>query len=1056
MKAVKFIPLATLVLYAWTMYAGTTGKIAGTVTDARTGEKLLAANVVVEGLATGASTSTDGDYVILNIPPGTYRVKASMVGYTAVTQVNVRVEIDQTTVLDFKISQEAVEAEEVLVVARRPVVQRDVAASRANIEIADVVKLPVSTVVAAVGLQAGVQGGLTIRGGAATETAFMVDGTVYRDERTNNPYTGVSLLSVEAVQVQTGGFSAEYGNIRSGVVNVVTKEGSRNRYSVGFQGRYAPARPKHFGPSIYDRNSYWIRPYTDDAVAWTGTQNGAWDSWTQKQYPSFGGWNAESQKLIANGNPADDLSPQALQQLFLFQRRKIAEVTKPDYDIDVTFGGPFPFIAEDLGDLRFFAAYREMRSMYLIPLSRDAYRDYTGTVKITSDLTSTLKLTADAMIGRTTGTNSNNAGLPGIFQTPEDIGAVLNRVSYIDTRIFATDYWAPTSTDYQSVGVKVSHTLGTKTYYDASVNIFRAEYNTNVGKLRDSTGLYYKFGDNYYVNEAPFGFQYLPTPASGLANIRFGVGFSNSRDTSTTTVYRGRFDITSQIDKYNQVKAGAEVVYTDQDIHYGLFDAFLKDATYSTAYQRSPLKGALYLRDKLEFEGMVADIGVRLDYLNPGGDWFVFDPYNQALSGKYAPGIDTLLAKAPTRKQTLLSPRVGIAFPISESAKLFFNYGHFYQQPTADQLFVMRHSGFDNSISRMADPNAPLPRTVQYELGYEHSIADEYLARVATYYKDIKDEPLLVSFENKKGTVQYSQYTSSAYRDIRGFEISLYKNRGDWVQGFVNYTYDVRTSGFFGSDVYYQSALDQANYLRRNIPQSKPIPRPYARLNLDLSTPHDFGPDLSGIRLFGDWRINVLGTWSSGYYFTWSGGAGIPGVENNVQWADYWNLDMRITKTFELGRLNLQVFADISNLFNFRYMTTYGFFDGTDYNEYLQSLHLPAFNAELDRQIGYVNIPGEDRPGNYRKDGVAFQPILSYRTYSAMAQVQSPQTRPFYYAADRNEYYQWVNNAWLPVHSARLQQVLDDKAYIDMPNQETFWFLNPRNIFYGIRLTFDI
>ncbi|MEW6511449.1 MAG: TonB-dependent receptor, partial [Bacteroidota bacterium] len=903
MKAVKYTPALILFLCAWMGYAGTSGKIAGTVTDARTGEKLVAANIIVEGLATGAPTNVEGYYVILNIPPGLYRVRASLVGYTPVTQVDVRVEIDQTTTLDFKMTQEVVEGQEIVVVAQRPVVQRDVAASRANIEIAEVEKLPVSTVVAAVGLQAGVQGGLIIRGGSASETAFMVDGTMYRDERTNNPYTGVSLLSVEAVQVQTGGFSAEYGNIRSGIVNVVTKEGSRTNYSVGFQGRYAPARPKHFGPSIYDRNSYWIRPYVDDAVAWTGTQNGAWDIWTQKQYPSFGGWIEESKKLIANGNPSDDLSPEALQQLFLFQRRKVAEITKPDYDIDMTFGGPFPLISQELGDLRFFAAYRESRNMYLIPLSRDAYRDYTGTLKFTSDVTTTMKLTAEGMIGRTTGTNSNNAGLPGIFQTPEDIGAVLNRVSYIDTRIFATDYWAPTSTDYRSAGLKLSHTLGTKTYYDASVNVFRAEYNTNVGGLRDSLGLYYRFGENFYVNEAPFGFQYLPTPASGLANIRFGVGFSNSRDTSTTTVYRGRFDITSQIDKYNQFKAGAELVYTDQDIHYGLYDAFLKDATYSTAYQRKPVKGAVYLRDKLEFEGMVADIGVRLDYLNPGGDWFVFDPYNQALSGQFAPGIDTLLAKAPTEKQTYLSPRVGIAFPITEDAKLFFNYGHFYQQPTADQLFVLRRSGFDNSISRIADPNAPLPRTVQYELGYEHSLADEYLARVAAYYKDIKDEPLLVTYENRKGTVQYSKYTSSAYRDIRGFEVSLYKNRGEWVQGFVNYTYDVRTSGFFGSDAYFQNKLDQETYLRRNIPQSKPIPRPYARLNLDFFTPREFGPDLGGIHPLGDWRINLLGTWSSGYYFTWSGGAAIPGIENNVQWTDYWNFDMRITKTFDLGPL---------------------------------------------------------------------------------------------------------------------------------------------------------
>ena len=77
--------------------------------------------------------------------------------------------------------------------------------------------------------------------------------------------------------------------------------------------------------------------------------------------------------------------------------------------------------------------------------------------------------------------------------------------------------------------------------------------------------------------------------------------------------------------------------------------------------------------------------------------------------------------------------------------------------------------------------------------GYEHSLAEEYLLRVAAYYKDISDEPLLVTYTNKKSTVEYSQYTSNAYRDIRGFELSVYKNRGTGSRGFINYTYDVRS-----------------------------------------------------------------------------------------------------------------------------------------------------------------------------------------------------------------------------------------------------------------------
>jgi len=1016
---------AALVLLTAIAFSGTTGKIAGTVKDARTGEPLPSVNVVLDGTTLGAATNPDGYFAIINIPPGRYKVTAALVGYKPTSAINVRVDIDQTTDLNLSLGEEAIAGEEVTIVATRPVVQRDVAASRANIEIADVEKLPVTTISGAVGLQAGIQG-LEIRGGTISETAFMVNGMTLRDERTNAPYSSLSLLAVQDIQVQTGGFSAEYGNVRSGLINVVTKEGGKSAYSLGMMARASNSSPKHFGNSIYDRNSYWIRPYVDDAVAWVGTSaidptsgEPYWDPWTQKQFPSFEGWNSIAKKNIGT---ATELSPEALQRLFLWQRRKIAEVTDADYDIDLSFGGPVPFLVDEAGGLRFFATFHKTQQMYLVPLSDNAWRDYNGNLKLTSDITGGMKLTVEGMMGRTSGTNNNNAGTPGIFQSPEDIGAVMNRVSYIDTRIFATDYWCPTYTDYYSLNAKLSHALSAKTYYDASLSMFRSEYNTYPGRGRD-TEKKYMFGNGYYVDEAPFGFDSLPVPAAGLGDIRFGIGFSNSRDTSRVTSYTAKFDITSQLDKFNQVKAGVELMYTDQNIRYGLYDAKLKDNVFANGYHRFPLKGALYIRDKLEFEGMVADLGVRLEYLNPQGSWYSYGLYTDAFSANGSAGIDTMLVQQPVEKQVTISPRLGISFPISEEAKLYFNYGHFYQARTPDNMYLLRRSGFDNSIRRVADPNAPLPRTVSYELGYEHSLADEYLLRVAAYYKDITDEPLLVSYTNRKSTVEYSQYTSNAYRDIRGFELSLYKNRGNWFQGFINYTYDVRSSGWYGIDSYFQNQIDQLKYELANPAteqQNKPIPRPFARMNLDFFTPQEFGPEVLGLHLLADWRLNFVGSWSSGYYLTWTGGASIPGVLNNVQWSDYWNVNMRITKSFQFGRMNLQLYADLTNLFNYRYMTTYGFVTTADYNDYFQSLHLPAFSPELDVQVGYVNVPGEDHPGNYRKDGVAFQPIVAYRTLAAMQSVPKPESRPFYYAVDAQQYYQYVNGAWQVVDQGRV------------------------------------
>jgi hypothetical protein len=430
-----------------------------------------------------------------------------------------------------------------------------------------------------------------------------------------------------------------------------------------------------------------------------------------------------------------------------------------------------------------------------------------------------------------------------------------------------------------------------------------------------------------------------------------------------------------------------------------------------------------------------------------------------ALSGDQSLGIDTLLPKERTSPTINVSPRLGVAFPITEYAKLFFNYGHFYQVPDPRNLFLLRRYSDNNQVINIADPTQPFPKTVQYELGYEHSLLDEYLIRVAAYYKDVTNESQAVGYTSKDSKVDYDRYTSNLYRDIRGFEISLYKNRGEWVQGFLNYTYDVRTFGRFGYTQYYESASDQRIYERTTNDQyqTKPLPAPYARANIDFFTPRQFGPEWLGQYILGDWRLNIVGEWQSGRYDTWVGGGSIPGVQYNVQWTDFWNFDMRLSKTFTFGRAALQFFVDVSNLFNTRYFNGLrGFFGARDYDNYMKSLHLPDFADDQKTKIGYINVPGEDRPGDYRKPGVDFQPIVALGTLAELQQAANQHPRPFYWVQEDRNYYQFVNGQWAQVAPDKLDQVLDDKAYIDMPNQDTFTFLNPRRVFYGLRFSFDM
>ena len=181
------------------------GKIAGRITDA-VGEAIPGANVVLDGTVRGSVSDAEGYYVILNVSPGNYVLRASFIGFTSQTVQDVRVNIDQTTSIDFQLHETAVGLDEVLVTANLPMVQADVSNSQLNVSSDQIEALPVSSISSVVGLQAGVQG-LSVRGSGSDELAFMVNGLGLRDERNNAPFTNISLTSVEEVQVQTGGAS---------------------------------------------------------------------------------------------------------------------------------------------------------------------------------------------------------------------------------------------------------------------------------------------------------------------------------------------------------------------------------------------------------------------------------------------------------------------------------------------------------------------------------------------------------------------------------------------------------------------------------------------------------------------------------------------------------------------------------------------------------------------------------------------------------------------------------------------------------------------------------
>jgi outer membrane receptor protein involved in Fe transport len=1070
MRVITLILLSAMILPV-SLWSGETGKIAGRITDKATGESLAAANVIIVGTAMGTAANAEGQYTILNVPPGIHNLRVSLIGYGTVIINDVRVYIDQTARVDVTLASEAIEGSEIVIVAQLPTIKRDVATSVVAVSENEIRSLPVTSVVSVIGLQAGIRGGWggspggaaqptfvsnytrgtvsvqqgpSIRGGGGDNVLFMVDGVTLRDPRNSEPMTKIPLSAVQEVSVERGGFNAEYGQVRSGIVNIVTKEGAKQGYTGAFQFRFLPAGPKYWKapgvPDVTDPSSFALRPFFDPAVCWTGTGNGAWDKYTRAQYPEFVGWNEVARVMNTDNDPTNDVTPLGAQRIFMYETRKQQINNQPDYDIDAGFGGPVPFVSEGLGDLRFYTSYRGTREMLLFPLTRPDYRDYDITMRLNSDITPTMKLRFSGLLGKQF-TLRHNWDATGIYfypRYPNDIASVISSIGGTSDFLpmFSDFNFALADIGHQSFAGKLTHTISPTTYYEVSLEHFRRDYNVRPPATRD-TSLKTEVIPGFFEDSNPFG--YWPYNVNGVVLPGAGREFvSKARDFSVLNSTTLKADFSSQFSFENLVKAGAEYVYNDLDFDYGTIGQASQDQVYSTRVQKRvfPVRGALYVQDKLELKEFTVNAGLRLEYSNSNVDWWAVSAYDpNFFSSKYY--ADAVFPTEKSKGQWQLSPRLGVAHPISENAKLFFNYGHFRQLPQYETLFRIQRTS-QNAMSSYGDPNLILAKTISYELGLDYLISDDILLQLAGFYNDISDQQDFTSFYGTVGGFTYTKSTANNYQDTRGFEVTLRKTAGTWWSGFANYTYQVSTSGHFGSSRYFDNRGDQARWDAEtsNLYQDRPIPQPFARVNLSVRTPEEFGPVIFGHHILGGWGLNTVFDWQAGYWTTWNPNS-LPYVAYNVKALAYSNLYLRLEKAVNIGMFNVQLYMDVNNLLN-----TLRLWNTGD-QAYMNSLHLP-------RSSDYGNIPGNDKVGDYRKLGVNYQPMENGVDFS-----QAGLPGVVYYHGANETYYEYVNSHWQEVEQGRLGQILDDKAYIDMPNASTYWFLDPRRVYFGVKVSFN-
>ena len=817
---------------------GTAGKIAGRVVEAETGEPLIGATVYVEELGIGAVASQDGSYTIINVAPGVYTVRASMVGFGTVRQADVRVSIDRTTRVDFELAVEIIRGEEVLITASRPIIEVDRTTSASYVNSESIENLPVQEVSDILQLQSGVtydsQGRLHMRGGRSGEVAYLVDGIPV-----TNQYSGGSKIEIEnnwiqELQVISGVFNAEYGQAQSGVVNIVTKAGSVDRYSgdVGvYAGSYFTSNPDVFmgkdSPALDEMN---LQGSLQGPLRFL--RDGSF--FTNVRYTDNAGWlNGERRALISDTVPI---------QAYIQQAQQTAS------DRDNLVGIPIPDSLLS-GDGSLVAMNpRQRLSLH----GRLSFR-----------------------LGSKTSVSY------AAFVTDEE------RKSYQDYRRYAPD-GQPTVSD-----LGFNHLLSITLAPDArSYMRLGVSYQNN------------RIRSRLFSNPLDAQYQGTPYASNGFA---FG-GTSNGRSQASNATFLVKLQAERQVNNKNLVKAGVEwqrhrieersqVTISDGPVYLEATQRIPDiNTSGNDAYVREPSEFVAFIQDKLEIDELVVNAGLRFDLWQPNA------PVPENLQAVTDPDDGIRLATDFTDAESSfqLSPRVGLAFPISTRGVLHVSYGRFFQVPRFSYIFT--NSEFEVELGDletiMGNANLKPERTTAYELGLQYALTSSWKVEATIYYKDIKNllGQEIVNTVDKK---VYARYINRDYGNTRGFAFSLLRQFADQFGLTIDYTYQVARGN--ASD---PNAVFFNNQTQPPVePEKQVIP-----LNWDQRHA------LNGSLILGDPRgftMSIIGRFSSGQPYTPSN----PGSQLSSQLANSeskpvrLNLDVNVSRKLQLAGFNARIYA---------------------------------------------------------------------------------------------------------------------------------------------------
>jgi outer membrane receptor for ferrienterochelin and colicin len=787
----------SILLCVSSVVAGTTGKLAGRVTDRQSTEAVVGANVIIKGTSLGASMDIDGYYFIINIPPGNYEVTVSCIGYTRMTY-RASIQVDHTTTLDIPLSAESVRLEEIIVEAERVSIQRDQSSTVQRVNADELAMLPVNSISAVLQLQTGVvnTGALHVRGGRAGEVGYYLDGYRVEDPLFNGSVLEVNNQAIQEMELLSGTFNAEYGNALSGVVNIVTKD-NEGRIRANLSYKRTNLGIEKAGNDLNER-------YIE------GTISGPL-------------WSNSPVGLLISGKKVDADN---------YYSSGLTETTGgTKQSIDFSRDKPFGF-----NDL-----FTMVGKLSLTPF---------GSAKITL----------------------------------LDNYSKRKWKSYSHSMRYIPDSTYVSSSESNLLGLNFRHAVTKNLFYDVRLSYYQYDYLRSVNGWSPS--------------------QYTRAMFTTFSNSLFYQNMSSSAyENQTTKAYTLKGDVTWQLNRLNLVKMGIELKANDLDYYYNSNPVNPTDQVVNI-YRKKPVEGSGYIQDKIEFETIVLNLGIRYDLFDAATS-YPGDPFNPN---------DPLKEPLKTETQSTLSPRVGIAYPVRDNMVFHFTYGQFFQKPEYQTLYNNLEREFANrGTTLFGSPTLKPQKTSSYELGISAAFGAGASAQVTFFSKKIEN---LIGVAWIYLPHAYAYYVNEDFATVKGFEISTKVKLRD-VSFAVNYTYSVAKGSSSTQQERYTSVynivgVQSLRFLPLDFDQ-----RHTGNAQIAIDFGKDEGPFGYLTPVFENTSCNLVAQYGSGLTYTFNPARSIYVAEpNNSRLPERITLDLLARKAFTFGPVELGIFVDVRNLLN--------------------------------------------------------------------------------------------------------------------------------------------